>query len=167
MVVRKTLGGFPCGSVVKESACLHGFDPWARKIPWSRKWQPAPVFLPGKFYGQSSLAGYSPWGHKGPDTTEQLGTRAHRSVASLMGFLSPPNLVPELPSIPYQKVAWPEPAPLLDSVDRQGWQWYDRQGLNFQNIQTAHATQYQKNEQSNQTMGRRQTVLQRRHTDGQ
>ena len=35
-----------------------------RKIPWKRKWQPSPVFLPGEFYGQRSLAGYSPWGHK-------------------------------------------------------------------------------------------------------
>ena len=37
------------------------FDPWVRKIPWSRKWQPVPVFLPGKFHGQRSLVGYSPW----------------------------------------------------------------------------------------------------------
>ena len=40
-----------------------GFDPWVGKIPWRRKWQIAPVFLPGKSYGQRSLAGYSPWGH--------------------------------------------------------------------------------------------------------
>ena len=39
-----------------------GFDPWVGKIPCSRKWQPAPVFLPEKFHGQRSLAGYSPWG---------------------------------------------------------------------------------------------------------
>ena len=31
------------------------------KIPWRRKWQPAPVFLPGESHGQQSLAGYSPW----------------------------------------------------------------------------------------------------------
>ena len=36
-----------------------GFNPWAGKIPQSRKWKPSPVFLSGKFYGQS-LAGYSP-----------------------------------------------------------------------------------------------------------
>ena len=40
------------------------FDPWVGKISWRRKWQPTPVFLPGKSYGQRSLAGYSPWGHK-------------------------------------------------------------------------------------------------------
>ena len=33
------------------------------------KWQPMPVFLPGKSYGQRSLAGYSPWGNKQSDTT--------------------------------------------------------------------------------------------------
>jgi len=35
-------------------------DPWVGKIPWRRKWQPTPVFLPGESLGQSSLAGYSP-----------------------------------------------------------------------------------------------------------
>ena len=34
-----------------------GFDPWVRKVPWSRKWQPTSVFLPGEFHGQRSLAG--------------------------------------------------------------------------------------------------------------
>ena len=32
-----------------------GFDPWVRKIPWRRKWQPIPVFLPGESHGQRSL----------------------------------------------------------------------------------------------------------------
>ena len=44
------------------------------KIPWRRKWQPPPVFLPGKFHGQRSLAGYSPRGRKELFTTEQLST---------------------------------------------------------------------------------------------
>jgi len=47
-----------------------GFDPWIRKIPWRREWQPTPVFLPGKSHGQRSLVGYSPWGHKESDVTE-------------------------------------------------------------------------------------------------
>ena len=34
------------------------------KIAWRRKWQPIPVFLPGKFYGQKSLVGCNPWDHK-------------------------------------------------------------------------------------------------------
>ena len=51
----------------KESPCQcrrRGFNPWVRKIPWRRKWQPTLVFLPGNFLGQRSSAGYSPWGHK-------------------------------------------------------------------------------------------------------
>ena len=50
------------------------FDLWAGKIPWSRKWQPAPVFLPWKFHGQRSLVAYSPKGHKEVDMTEWLNT---------------------------------------------------------------------------------------------
>ena len=45
-------------------------DPWIRDRKWNRKWQPIPVFLPGKFHGQRRLAGYSPEGHKESDTTE-------------------------------------------------------------------------------------------------
>ena len=41
-----------------------GFDPWVGKIPWKREWQPTPVFLPGEFHGQRSLAGNSPWDRK-------------------------------------------------------------------------------------------------------
>ena len=37
---------------------------WVMTSPWRRAWKPTPVFLPGKSYGQRSLEGYSPWGHK-------------------------------------------------------------------------------------------------------
>ena len=46
------------------------FNSWVRKIPWSRKWQPTPVFLPGESHGQQSLEGYSPQGGRESDTTE-------------------------------------------------------------------------------------------------
>ena len=49
-----------------------GFHPWVRKMPWRRKWQPTPVFLPGKSHEQKSLAGYSPWGCKESYMTERL-----------------------------------------------------------------------------------------------
>ena len=42
----------------------HGFNPWVGKIPRRRKWQLTPLFSPEKSYGERSLAGYSPWGHK-------------------------------------------------------------------------------------------------------
>ena len=54
--------GFPGGVASKEPAChcrRHKgtrFDPWVGKVPWRRKWQPTPVFLPGEFHGQLSLA---------------------------------------------------------------------------------------------------------------
>ena len=48
------------------------FNPWVGKTPWRRKWQPTPVLLPGKFHGCRNLIGYSPWGHKESDMTEQL-----------------------------------------------------------------------------------------------
>ena len=47
-------------------------DPWVGMIPWRRKWPPTPVFLPGRFRGQRSLAGYGPWGLKESDVTELL-----------------------------------------------------------------------------------------------
>ena len=43
---------------------------WIQSL--EKKWQPIPVFLPGKSHGQRSLASYSPWGHKELDTTWQL-----------------------------------------------------------------------------------------------
>ena len=46
-------------------------------FPWRRKWQPTPVYLPGISHGWRSRAGYSPWGHKESDTTEQLHSLTH------------------------------------------------------------------------------------------
>ena len=64
-----------CASLVaqrlRKKICLQcrwhkrfGFDPWIRMIPWRRKWQPTPVFLPGEFHEQRSMEGYSPWSRK-------------------------------------------------------------------------------------------------------
>ena len=72
---RRLTSGFPGGSDGKASAYnagRPGFDPWVGKILWRRKWQSTPVLLPGKSHGQRSLVGYSLWGHKELDTTEQL-----------------------------------------------------------------------------------------------
>ena len=63
------------GSDGKEPDCQcrrPGFDPWVRKIPWRRAWQPTPAFLPRESHGQRSLTGYNPWGHKELDMTEWL-----------------------------------------------------------------------------------------------
>ena len=60
----------------------HGFDDWVRKIPWRRQWQPTEVFLPGKFQGQRSLAGYSPRGHKESDVTKHMAHSTNHSFFS-------------------------------------------------------------------------------------
>ena len=76
----------------KESAykCRRlGRNPWVRKIPWRRKWQPIPVFLPGKSHVQRRLAGYSPWGCKESDRTEQ---RNNTTVCTALKC-GPPSLV--------------------------------------------------------------------------
>ena len=57
----------------RDSVSIPGF----RKIPWRRKWQPTPVFFPGKSHGQSSLAGYCLWGRKKLDMTEGLNMHVH------------------------------------------------------------------------------------------
>ena len=66
---------FPGGSDGK-SICLQcrrpRFDPWVRKIPWRRQWQPTPVLLPGKSHGWRSVVGCNPWGRKESDMTERL-----------------------------------------------------------------------------------------------
>ena len=75
--------GFPGGTSGKESTCQcrrlqrHEFDPWVRKIPWRKKWQPTPVSLPGKFHEQETgvLPGKphaQSMGSQRLDTTQQL-----------------------------------------------------------------------------------------------
>ena len=65
--VIKSLLRLPWQLSGKESTCQCRrcrFNPWLRQIPWRWKWQPTPVFLPGKSHGQRSLVVYSPWGCK-------------------------------------------------------------------------------------------------------
>ena len=59
--------GFPRWFGGEEFICLcwrGGLNPWVKKIPWRKKWQPTPVFLLGQFHGQRRLEGCSPWDHK-------------------------------------------------------------------------------------------------------
>ena len=65
------------GTPVVKSAPANGkrrkrrrSDPWVRKTPWRRAWQPTPAFLPGESYGQRSLVGYSPGDRKESDMTK-------------------------------------------------------------------------------------------------
>ena len=55
----------------------HTFEPQIGKILQRRKWQSAPVFLPGKFHGKRSLLHCSSWGHKESNSTERQRTHMH------------------------------------------------------------------------------------------
>ena len=78
LVINRNVWAFPGGTVVKNPPAKAGDTReiclilGVGKILWRREWLPAPVFLLGEFHGQRSLAGYSPWGRKESDTTEQL-----------------------------------------------------------------------------------------------
>ena len=79
----RLLGASQVALVVKNLSTNTGdarrcrFDLWLGKVLWRRKWQPTPVFLPGKFHGQMSLAGYSSWPCKELDATEHAQKHKH------------------------------------------------------------------------------------------
>ena len=76
---RKNEVAFPVAQSVKNLPAMQ--ETWVQFLgwedPWRRKWQPTPVFLPGKSHGLRSLVGYSLWGCKELDTTERL-THTHK-----------------------------------------------------------------------------------------
>ena len=84
-----------------------GFDPWVGKTPRKRTWQPTPVFLPGKFYGQKSLAGYSPWEHKVSDPTVRSTTRLYtcdsHKVSSFLKYLRESDIFSQQNSLALEK----------------------------------------------------------------
>ena len=120
------LWDFPGGLVVKNPRAngrMPMFDPWVRKIPWRRKWQPTTVRLPGESQGQRSLAGYSLWGRKESDTTEQLTYRnipivLHPFGARRLGRCSPAP--PSEPHSPGRKLRWA--IAKVQAQCSEGWQ---------------------------------------------
>ena len=82
-------GAFLVAQSVKNLSAMDkrpGFDPWVGKIPGRREWLPTPVFLPGEFHGQRSLAGYSPWGHEESDTIEHKAVMKVRILQTLGSY---------------------------------------------------------------------------------
>ena len=83
--------GFPGGFSGKEYACECrgcGFD------PWRRKWQPTPGFLPGESHGQRSLAGYSSWGRRESEMTENARTAFLKNLPDTLRTPAPKTLTP-------------------------------------------------------------------------
>ena len=90
--------GLPWWLSGKESACQCRrckFNPWIGKISCRRKWQPIPVFLPGKFHGQRSLAGYRPWGCTHTHTDISL-LSLHFTLSKLLSQLCCNNSITHL-----------------------------------------------------------------------
>ena len=77
-----------------------GLDPWVGKISWRRPWQPTPVFLPGESHVLKSLVGYSSWGRKESNMTEQLSMHACRKTGLSV-------LTPDSPRNPHSGVHCP------------------------------------------------------------
>ena len=82
---------FPGGTIVKNPLVNAGdakrcrFDSWVGKMPWTRKEQPTPVFLPGESHGQRSLVGYSLWDGKEWDVTEHISQPTEAGGARMIG----------------------------------------------------------------------------------
>ena len=92
--------------------------------PWSSKWQPIPVFLPGKSHGQRSLVGYSPWSHK-DGHVEGLSTHAQCKHVSATLWTHPLSSSPSVCLFSYVCTSSPSlqvgsSGPFfLDSVNKQ------------------------------------------------
>ena len=97
-----------------------GFDPWVRKIPWRRAWQPTPVFLSGETHGQRNLVGYiqsmgcQRVGHN--EVTEHTHTHTHTHTRTLSR-----HLILILLRIPYKRRRQWHPTPVLLPGKSHGW----------------------------------------------
>ena len=107
-------------SAILPSTCLSTLT-FYPETPWSGKWQPTPVFLPGKFHGQRSLAGCSPGGHKESDTTEDTPETHPFSPSCCCLVLSH-----QPPSSPLNH----SPSLLLASPPKQGPKYFSGAGGN-------------------------------------
>ena len=96
------LRGSPGGASGKGPVCQGrrhnrlGFDPWVKKIPWRRAWQPTPVFLPGESHGQRSLTSYRPRVAKSRTRLKRL-SRHTRTWLKKQKFIFSQSWRPEVP----------------------------------------------------------------------
>ena len=94
------------------------FNCWVGKIPWRRKWQFSPIFLPGKFHGERSLVGYCLWEHRELDMTECVGTYMQRPpLIAIIVAWTPVSLYWEKASVSY----WYSISPLIREYRHHFW----------------------------------------------
>ena len=79
------------------------FNPWVWTISWRRKWQPAPVFLPGKFHGLRNLVGYSPWGSQ---KVEHDWAHRHMHTSRVMKTVKPGWIIMSMEKGESLQVSW-------------------------------------------------------------
>ena len=110
---------FPGGSVYKESSCNVGVENLGLipglvrsigKIHWRREWQPTPVFLPGESPWTEEYSGYSPWGHKESDMTQQLNTAQQNFMCKLDWATGPDTQLKVISGCVYEAIS--------------GWDWH-------------------------------------------
>ena len=115
--------GFPGNSDSEEFACSAedpGLTPgW--EDPWRRAWQPTPVFSPGESHEQRSLMGYSLWGHRESDMTEQLGS----SSSSSWGGTWRHQFSPQRSGLGCTHSPPPHPSPSPNPVDGGDGLWWE------------------------------------------
>ena len=86
----------------KESSCQcrkRSFDPWVGKIPWRRKWQPTPVFLPGESHGQRSLVGYTPSKVAFRPKSDEWNKAGHRIILKSAGLDEVLTVILRMPAV--------------------------------------------------------------------
>ena len=147
IVSSNTCTGLPRWLSGKDSACQCRscrFNPWIKKIPWRWKWQPTPIYLPGKFHGQRSLVGCSLWGSE--RVRHNLATKqqqrclqripswANPKVGFFMIFRSDPTL---------GRLLFAKIYPKLQERQRANWLIYSKKPSQAEQnaavIRTAHA----------------------------
>ena len=110
--------GFSGGSVVKNPPAKQ--ETWIRslgwEIPWSRNYEPTPVFLPGRSHGQRSLATTVHEATKEPDMTSQL--KQGRTMANSMNLKPDCDLIPALPFISCINLSKSVPLSVSASIKR-------------------------------------------------
>ena len=79
------------GSPRNSQNGTHFSHRWSKICNWRRRWQPTPIFLPGKSHGQRSLVGYSPWSYRGLYMTEWWSRHkiGNKQILCVQFFVTP------------------------------------------------------------------------------